>query len=133
MGGALAVYLRQQNSPFAVTAAEGALVGLIAGLIGGVVGTILSIPIAGMMGPFQQRLVDGILSRPDFPAEAREMIERATRGSGGSAPRDRAPIRVDDRDRRHLRDAGRTARNRDVQKGTRRLRRRGTVDILPPE
>jgi hypothetical protein len=82
-GGALAVYLRQQNSPFAVTAAEGALVGLLAGLIGGVIGTILSIPIAGMMGPFQQRLVDGILARPDFPAETREMIERATRGGGG--------------------------------------------------
>jgi hypothetical protein len=82
-GGALAVYLRQQNSPFAVTSAEGALVGLMAGLIGGVVGTILSIPVAAMMGPFQQQLIDGILSRPDFPAETREMIERATNRSGG--------------------------------------------------
>ena len=37
-GGMLAVYLRQQNSPFAVTSAEGALVGLLAGVIGAVVG-----------------------------------------------------------------------------------------------
>ena len=37
-GGVLAVYLRQQNSPFAVTSAEGALVGLLAGLFGGVIG-----------------------------------------------------------------------------------------------
>ena len=41
----LAVYLRQQNSPYAVTSADGALVGLLAGMIGGVIGVIISIPI----------------------------------------------------------------------------------------
>jgi len=81
-GGMLAVYLRQQNSPFAVTSAEGALVGLLAGVIGGVVGVIISVPIEAMMGPFQRQLLDRIIaSRPDFPAEMRDVIER-----GGAGP-----------------------------------------------
>ena len=85
-GGMLAVYLRQQNSPFSVTSAEGALVGLMAGLIGGVIGTIISIPVAAMMGPFQQQIMERIMAaRPDFPAETREMIERAANRSGGLA------------------------------------------------
>jgi hypothetical protein len=85
LGGMLAVYLRQQNSPFAVTSAEGALVGLMAGLIGGVVGTILSIPVAAMMGPFQHQLLERILSaRPDIPVETRDMIERAANRTGAA-------------------------------------------------
>ena len=44
-GGALAVYLYQQNSPVSVPAAEGALLGLLAGLIGGIIWVVLSIPI----------------------------------------------------------------------------------------
>ena len=85
-GGMLAVYLRQQNSSFAVTSAEGALVGLLAGLIGGVVGAILSVPIEMMMGPFQHQIFERIIaSRPDFPAETRDMIERASAGAVGVA------------------------------------------------
>jgi hypothetical protein len=87
-GGMLAVYLRQQNSPFAVTSAEGALVGLMAGLIGGVVGTILAVPMAAMMGPVQQQLIDHLLaSRPDIPSETRDAIERyaTTAGFGAAA------------------------------------------------
>ncbi len=85
-GGALAVYLRQQNSPFAVTSAEGALTGLLAGIIGGVIGVILAIPMEAMMGPFQHQLLERILaSRPDFPAETRDILERAGAGGRGAA------------------------------------------------
>ena len=85
-GGVLAVYLRQQNSPFAVTSAEGALVGLLAGLIGAVIGVIISIPIEAAMGPFQRELMERVInSRPDFPPELRDTIERATAGRGGAA------------------------------------------------
>jgi hypothetical protein len=85
-GGMLAVYLRQQNSPFAVTSAEGALVGLMAGLIGGVIGTILAIPLAAMMGPFQQQIIERILAaRPDIPSETRDMVERMASRAGLSA------------------------------------------------
>lgn len=84
-GGVLAAYLMQQNAPYAMTAADGALVGLFAGLLGGVIGTLVSIPIDLMMGPVQQRLVERlILSNPDVPEETRAMVESmAARGVSG--------------------------------------------------
>jgi len=76
-GGVLAAYLLQQNHAYPLTAADGALVGLLGGLIGGVIYVVLSIPIEMAMGPFQQQLMEKILSsNPDFPQESREMIER---------------------------------------------------------
>ena len=86
-GGALAVYLRKQNSTLPVTAAEGALVGLLAGVIGGVVGSILNIPIQMMVGPMQQEWMGRIASgNEDMPPEVREMIDRmASGGALGAA------------------------------------------------
>src|SRR5215510_3063845 len=69
-GGVLATYLLQQNHPYPVTAADGALVGLLAGLIGGVIATVLEIPIKMAMGPVTQQLVERlVLSNPEFPEE----------------------------------------------------------------
>jgi len=81
-GGVLAAYLLQQNHPYALTAADGALVGLLAGLIGGVIYVVLSIPIEMAMGPFMQQIMERVLSsNPDFPPETRQMIEgMANRG-----------------------------------------------------
>ena len=85
-GGMLAVYLRQQNSPFAVASAEGALVGLLAGLFGGMIGVLLSIPIEMAMGPFQRQILDWVVAQnPDIPSDTREMLERAGTGGGGPA------------------------------------------------
>lgn len=84
VGGVLAVYLRQQNSAFAITSAEGALVGLLAGLIGGVIGVVLSIPVEAAMGPFMRNILERVASSPDFPAEMRDVVERA--GEGGRGP-----------------------------------------------
>ena len=82
MGGALAVYLRQQNSPYSVPASEGALTGLLAGLIGGVVAGLLSIPLQAMTSGFQHQILERILSsNPDMPAEARDAMERWATGS----------------------------------------------------
>ncbi len=82
MGGALAVYLRQQNSPYSVPASEGALVGLLAGLIGGVVAGLLSIPLQAMTSGFQHQILERILSsNPDMPIEARDAMERWATGS----------------------------------------------------
>jgi hypothetical protein len=81
-GGALAVYLRQQNSPVTLTAAEGALMGLLAGLIGGIIGVILSIPIQMAIGPWQQEWMTRIMAgNEDMPPEAREMMERLVAGN----------------------------------------------------
>jgi hypothetical protein len=77
-GGMLAVHLRQQSSPFAITSAEGAYVGFLAGLFGGVLGVLLSIPIDLMMGPFNRRFMEWVLSsNPDIPAEIRDNFGRA--------------------------------------------------------
>ena len=85
-GGLLATYLLQQNYPYAITAADGALVGLLAGLIGGVLGTLLQIPIDMAMGPVTQRMIERlVLSNPDIPADTRQLFERmANRGVSGA-------------------------------------------------
>jgi hypothetical protein len=83
VGGVLAAYLRQQNNPYQIDAAEGAIVGLMAGAIGGVVYVILSIPFQMLAGPMQQAWMDRILSsNPDVTPEMRDMMERLTTGSG---------------------------------------------------
>ena len=75
-GGVLAAYLMQQNYPYAISAADGALVGLLAGAFGGILGALLSVPIEMMMGPLQQRWLERlILSNPDVPEETRAMLE----------------------------------------------------------
>ncbi len=81
-GGALAVYLRKQNSTIPITAAEGALVGLLAGVIGGVIGAVLSIPMQMLMGPMQAEWMTRIASagNNDMPPEMREMIDRMAAG-----------------------------------------------------
>jgi hypothetical protein len=85
-GGVLATYLMQQNHPYPIAAADGALAGLMAGLIGGVVGTLLSIPIDMMMGPFQKQFMEGILSRSqEMPEETRRMLENLNTGAAGAA------------------------------------------------
>lgn len=84
-GGVLAAYLMQQNHPYAITAADGALVGMLAGLFGGVLGVLLSIPVDMAMGPLQQRLLDQfILNNPDVPAESKRIFENMA-ASGVSA------------------------------------------------
>ena len=87
-GGALAAYLRNQNSPLQIEAAEGALVGLMAGAIGGVIAAVLSIPFQLFVGSYQHQIMERILaSNPDVPPEAREAIERYSSGAAGMAMR----------------------------------------------
>jgi hypothetical protein len=86
-GGALAAYLMQQNHPAPINAGDGAIVGLMAGAIGAVVGSLIQIPIAMAMGPFQLEMMDRILQgAEDMPPELREWFE-TWRGSmaGGAA------------------------------------------------
>lgn len=84
VGGGLAAYLRQQNTPYQIQAAEGAIVGMIAGAIGGVIQSVLSIPFELMAGPLQQQIVDRVLSsNPDVDPQLREMMENLATHSGG--------------------------------------------------
>jgi hypothetical protein len=85
-GGVLATYLLQQNHPYPIAAADGALVGLLAGLIGGVLGTLLSIPVDMMMGPIQKQFMERMLSsRQDIPEETRRMLENMNGGTAAIA------------------------------------------------
>jgi|SRR5918992_2717766 hypothetical protein len=85
-GGALAVYLRQQNMPVSIDAAEGALLGLMAGFIGGVIAILLSIPIQMMMGPLlQEWMAQFMAANNEIDPEMREMLDRMMAGSGMQA------------------------------------------------
>jgi hypothetical protein len=79
-GGVLAAYLTQQNYPYPITAADGALVGLLAGACGGVIGTIISIPMDAMMAPYVQQVLERIASNSDMPPETRSMLENMSAG-----------------------------------------------------
>ena len=75
-GGVLATYILQQNHPYPVNAADGALVGLLAGLMGGVIGTVIGIPIDMALGPVQQRLLERLIEgNPSFTPEMRDALE----------------------------------------------------------
>ncbi len=83
VGGALAAYLRQQNSPYQITAAEGALVGLMAGVIGAIVASVVGIPFQMMAGDMQQQMMERVLSEnPEITPEMRMWIERLMATSG---------------------------------------------------
>ena len=75
-GGVLATYLRQQNSRYQVTAAEGALVGLMAGAIGAVIFVVASLILQPIVGPLQQQMLEGIMSQQgDIPPEMRDALD----------------------------------------------------------
>jgi uncharacterized membrane protein YeaQ/YmgE (transglycosylase-associated protein family) len=81
-GGALASYLMQQNYPAPIAAGDGAIVGLLAGVVGAFVGTLISIPLAIAMGPFQAQIFERVLEGArDLPPEAREVLEGWSTGS----------------------------------------------------
>jgi hypothetical protein len=83
VGGALAAYLRQQNSPYQIDAAEGAIVGLMAGAIGGVIYSILSIPLQMVVGPMLEQWTERMMSQnPDVTPEMRDMFQRLSTSSG---------------------------------------------------
>jgi hypothetical protein len=74
-GGVLAAYLMQQGHPYAITIADGALVGLLAGAFGGILTVVLSVPIQMMMAPLQQRFLERFLEgAADLPIETRDLI-----------------------------------------------------------
>ena len=86
-GGVLAVYLRQQNSPLGVEAAEGALLGLMAGFIGGVIGGVLSVLVQMLMGPLMAQWMTAWVDRmnqggQELPPDFRQQIEQMARGGG---------------------------------------------------
>jgi hypothetical protein len=55
----------------------------MAGVVGAIVNTVLSIPLQMAVGPFQEQLMERILSsNPDMPPELRDAFGRATARTG---------------------------------------------------
>jgi hypothetical protein len=74
-GGVVAAYLLQQNQPTMITPGDGAAVGLFAGLIGAVVFLVISIPVTLLIGPMEQRLIQGFLENAgSMPPEFRRQM-----------------------------------------------------------
>jgi hypothetical protein len=83
-GGALAVYLSQQNQGHALTSGEGALLGLMAGVIGGIVGGVLSLIVSMAFGPIMQEWINRAMeANQDMPPELRDAFSKF--GMGGFA------------------------------------------------
>jgi len=77
-GGYLAAYVMQQDHPFPITAADGAIVGFLSGIIGACVFTIVDIPIAFLMGPLQAQFMGRLPgTSSNMPPELREVFEEA--------------------------------------------------------
>jgi hypothetical protein len=83
-GGALAVYLLQQNDPAPVSSADAMLVGFLAGVVGAVVGSLVSIPMNMLTAPVMRTWVEQVLQNADdMPPELRRVFETWT---GPAAP-----------------------------------------------
>jgi len=85
-GGMLAAYLLQNNTPSPITMGDGALVGLLAGLMSSLVNLVVSVPMTLIMGPVQQRLLQGLFRRlselnPEMPDQSRQIFDNM--GGGG--------------------------------------------------
>lgn len=75
-GGALAVYLLQQNDPAPVSTGDALTVGLLAGAAGALIGSALSIPMSLLTSPFMQSWVEQVLQNADdLPPELRRVFE----------------------------------------------------------
>ncbi|MEK6630493.1 MAG: DUF5518 domain-containing protein, partial [Acidobacteriota bacterium] len=82
LGGVVAAYVLQSNTPEPITLGDGALVGLLSGIFGAVVYAIVGLPVSLLLGPMQQRLVQQLLeSNQDVPDNVRQMVQ----SMGGSA------------------------------------------------
>lgn len=82
LGGMLAVYLEQQNTPAPIETSAAALSGLIAGAIGGVISSVAGFLTLRMAsGGDPQQAIDQILSSiPQMPPETAEWVRGVMQG-----------------------------------------------------
>lgn len=75
-GGALSVWLLQQESPEPLTGADGALMGLLAGIVGAFVGAAIQIPVEIYFGPIQREWLERMMQGQEMPPQFLEMLNR---------------------------------------------------------
>ena len=82
-GGALVVYLQQQNTPVPVQTGDAAIGGLIAGAVGGLIVCLVQLVMMQTAGPLVFEQMRGQMSNnPQMPPEAIAFIERLMTGQG---------------------------------------------------
>jgi hypothetical protein len=82
LGGMLAVYLEQQNTPQPIETSAAALSGLIAGALGGMINSLATLVQMRFVGGMQQEAIDDALANiPNMPPETLEMIRSLTSGA----------------------------------------------------
>ena len=80
IGGAmLASYLLAKNSPVALSAGDGAIVGAFSGIIAAVVHTLVSIPFARITADLMQKALEYL---PEYTEEMPQGFENLMRGGG---------------------------------------------------
>lgn len=82
-GGALVVYLQQQNTPLPVETSEAVLGGVIAGVVGAVLMVMINALMFTVTGPMAQEAMRSALSNnPDVPPVLRDRLLTLMSGGG---------------------------------------------------
>ena len=82
-GGALVVYLQQQNTPTPVQTGDAAIGGLIAGAVGGIILCLVQLAMMQFAGPLVfDSMRQEMSSNPQMPPEAIAFIEKLLSGQG---------------------------------------------------
>jgi ABC-type arginine transport system permease subunit len=82
LGGMLATYLQQQNTPAPIETSTAALSGLMAGAIGGFISGVAGMLMLSMVGgaDSQQAIEQALSNIPNLPPETAEWVRSLTQG-----------------------------------------------------
>ena len=82
-GGALTVYLTQEQTRRSLPPGQGAVLGLLAGVLGAGVWLVVYSMVDLVLGPLQQRMITSMLEGSiDVPPEARQLLENLAMQAG---------------------------------------------------
>jgi hypothetical protein len=86
-GGVTAAYLLQNSQAAPLMSGDGAAVGFLAGVFGAIVWQLVAVPVAILMGPIQERMLERLLSTGDLPENVRSLFEGLQQNAGFSVAR----------------------------------------------
>jgi hypothetical protein len=82
LGGALTVYLQQQNRDTPVETGEAAVAGLLAGLLGAAIHVAVMAVMFGVTGSIDSEIQSALEDHPQVPPEVREFVLQVVSGRG---------------------------------------------------
>jgi len=76
-GAVLAAYLLAKDSPVALTAGDGAILGIFTGIVGAIIDAVVSIPFQAINSQFVQRFMEGLAEyTEDMPQGWEKFLEK---------------------------------------------------------